>query len=166
MKKTIQAFVLLSISHFCVSQTPSLEDLLGSYSLKRIDYIYNDTTVTIDPSQAGFLVIAPKRYAIAYNPGLAPRTAFKDLSNPSKEEVSAGFKSFAFNSGFFTYEEGVFGATPDFAKVPGFEGGEQIYKVEQLGEVTSFTMYDETYPSGKKPAWYGKLKIQLFFEKE
>ncbi|MEP1032897.1 hypothetical protein [Ekhidna sp.] len=166
IKKLNLLTITLILSQFGYSQNLSKEDLLGSYQLKKIDYIYSDTTITVSPSQSGFLVLAPLRYAIAYNPGLNPRKAFENLSSPTEEEILAGFRSFAFNSGAYTYTEGTFKASPDFAKVPGFEGGEQVYEVNYIDGLYSFNMFDETYPGGEKPSWYGKLKIKLYFEKE
>lgn len=157
---------LISFLSFCSAQKSSSKEILGSYSLKRIDYIYTDTTVVVNPSQSGFLILSKERYAIAYNPGLNPRQPFKNLSAPTDEESLTGFKTFAFNSGSFVYEESILTAKPDFAKVPGFEGGEQVYEVNISKELTSLTMFDETYPDGTKPSWYGKLKIKLYFEKE
>ncbi len=160
---TLFTVLLLSEIH---SQSITKKELQGSYSLKRIDYIYKDTTIQVNPSQNGFLIISPLRYAIAYNPGLNPRVAFSDISQPTDEETLAGFRSFAFNSGSYQVNNNEFIATPDFAKVPGFEGGEQIYRLKKEGDFLSFTMHDETYPSGEKPAWYEKLEIKLYFEKE
>lgn len=166
MKRTHLFTLILFLSQLGFCQSISVDDLMGSYVLKSIDYIYSDTTITLDPSQSGFIVLSNKRYAIAYNPGLNARTPFENLSQPTNKEVLAGFKTFAFNSGSYTYEDGIFTATPDFAKVPGFEGGEQVYEITKSDKLISFTMYDETYPNGNKPEWYGKLKIKLSFEKE
>ena len=167
MKRTLSTSTLtFIIVLFCDAQSYSLDELYSSYALKRIDYIYQDTTVVISPSQNGFFILAEKRYAIAYNPGLNPRKPFSDLSAPTEEEMLTGFKTFAFNSGSYTCENGVLKTRPDFAKVPGFEGGEQVYKVTQSDNQLSLTMFDETYPNETKPVWYGKLKIKLYFEKE
>ncbi|WP_421764541.1 hypothetical protein [Ekhidna sp.] len=148
------------------AQSLKKEDLYGSYTLKEINYIYTDTTIQVSPSQDGFFILSPRRYAIAYNPGLNPRKPFGNLSSPSEEEILAGFRSFAFNSGSYRFEDGVFTASPDFAKVPGFEGGEQVYATEVEGAMLHLSMYDETYPSGEKPAWFKKLVIKLSFQKE
>ena len=53
---------------------------------------------------------------------------------------------------------GVHGHSP---KVPGFEAGTQVYNINHKENTTELTMYDETYPNGKKPAWFGKLKIKF-----
>ena len=165
MKTPLLTLILLLHGMASFSQTTK-EDLLGSYVLKKINYIYADTTIRVDPSNKGFLILTPERYAIAYNPGLKPRVPFGNLSNPTEEEALAGFRSFAFNSGAYDYQQQVLTVHPDFAKVPGFEGGEQVYIVEIKENQLVLTMYDETYPGGEKPAWYGKLKIQLTFKKE
>lgn len=167
MKKgLILTTVLFIVCSFAYAQKMTKKDLLGSYTLKRIEYVYADTTIDVNPSQSGFLVLSPRRYAIAYNPGLKARVAFGNLSNPTEEEIQAGFKSFAFNSGAYEIKNGDLIASPDFAKVPGFEGGEQVYSIKKEGDLYAFTMYDETYPSGEKPSWYDKLKIRLYFERE
>lgn len=167
----MKKYLILTTALFiiCISaytQKITKKELLGSYSLKRIDYIYADTTIEVNPSQSGFLILSPERYAIAYNPGLKTRVAFKNLSNPTEDEIQAGFKSFAFNSGSYKVKNGDFVVSPDFAKVPGFEGGKQVYAIEKISDQYIFTMYDETYPSGEKPSWYGKLKIKLYFDRE
>lgn len=166
-RKTILLSIIgLALVNMIYSQRLSKEDVLGSYVLKEINYIYADTTINVNPSQDGFLILSPLRYTIAYNPGLNPRVSFQNLSNPTEEEILAGFKSFAFNGGSYEFENDVFTAHPDFAKVPGFEGGEQVYEVKQEGNLFVLTMFDETYPSGEKPSWYGNLKISLSFQKE
>lgn len=167
MKKIIYlTLTAMLTSFFLEAQSIKKEDLLGSYTLKEINYIYADTTIEVNPSQDGFFILSPQRYAIAYNPGLNPRVAFDNLSNPTEEEILAGFRSFAFNSGAYSFENNTLTALPDFAKVPGFEGGEQVYETDWDSRFLTLTMYDETYPSGEKPAWYEKLEIKLYFEKE
>ncbi|WP_370089421.1 hypothetical protein [Ekhidna sp.] len=167
MNRSTYLTLIITLSSFLVkAQSINKKELLGSYTLKEINYIYKDTTIRVSPSQDGFLILSQLRYAIAYNPGLNPRVPFQNLSNPAEEEILAGFRSFAFNSGSYKIDNNNLIATPDFAKVPGFEGGEQIYSIAISNDQLSLTMFDETYPSGEKPSWFGKLEIQLIFEKE
>ena len=56
--------------------------------------------------------------------------------------------------------------SPDLARVPGFEGAKQQYRYTIHEDQLSLTLFDETYPNGKKPEWYGKLQIRLQFQQE
>ena len=132
---------------------------IGSWTINRIDFVYADTTYTADPSYGGALVLSPNRYSIAYNHSGAPRQPFQDLSNPSHEEMIQAFRSFAFNTGSYSWAGDTLTCKPDFAKVPGFEGGEQVYLFDRSAR--TLTMFDETHPNGEKPAWYGKLKLRF-----
>ena len=48
----------------------------------------------------------------------------------------------------------------------GFEGGKQFYHFKKQDEKLTFRMYDETYPNGDKPEWFGKLEVEFIFAKE
>jgi hypothetical protein len=52
------------------------------------------------------------------------------------------------------------------AKVPGFEGGKQYYTYKIDQNKLDIMMFDETYPDGKKPSWYGKMKVRFKMIKE
>ena len=54
----------------------------------------------------------------------------------------------------------------DIAKVPGFEDGKQFYRMNFDNNLLELVMYDETYPNGDKPEWYGKLKVKFILIKE
>ena len=49
---------------------------------------------------------------------------------------------------------------------PGFEGGQQYYKMALNEEALELVMFDETYPNGNKPEWYGRLKVKFILKKE
>ncbi|MEQ8576637.1 MAG: hypothetical protein RIB63_21415, partial [Fulvivirga sp.] len=76
------------------------------------------------------------------------------------------FKTVVFNSGSYEISDSVFTTTADIAKVAGFESGKQYYKIEFKEDELYLTMFDETYPDGKKPEWYGKLKILFKLKRE
>ncbi|WP_420317098.1 hypothetical protein [Ekhidna sp.] len=102
-----------------------------------------------------------------YNPSPRPRTPFVSLSKPSDEETMAGFRSIVFNTGpYELMEDDIMLALPDLAKVPGFEGGKQFYRYRVEDDKLYFRMYDETYPNGDKPEWFGKVEVQFILTKE
>ncbi len=139
--------------------------LLGSWKLSEIEFIYADTTYKVRPPQ-GNLVVSKGRYSIMYSPSSEPREAFESLSNPSNDEVLKAFKSIVFNSGHYELRDQLYIATPDIAKVPGFEGGKQYYKYSIDGDILKFKLFDETYPNGEKPEWYQKLEVLFIMKRE
>mgnify|MGYP000312510904 FL=1 len=88
------------------------------------------------------------------------------MSNPTEEEIKAGFSSIVFNSGTYTSTDSTMVTEAIIAKVPGFEGGKQYYRYILEGNQLSFTMYDETYPDGSKPQWSGLWKTKFIFDKK
>ncbi|MEC7755039.1 MAG: ankyrin repeat domain-containing protein [Bacteroidota bacterium] len=140
--------------------------LIGSWKLSQIDYIYSDTTYTFQ-GQEGSLLIGRNRYSIVYTPTAKARKAFSALSAPSDKETITAFRNIVFNSGPYSLmDEHVFLAVPDIAKVPGFEGGRQYYAFTITQDTLSLKLYDETYPNGQKPEWHGQLEVLLTFKKE
>lgn len=145
------------------SQNP----LFGSWIMNEIGYQQPDTTAFYTMEYPGRLIISDNRYSIMYNPYAQNRKPSKDVSKLTDEEMIYCFKTLAFNSGTYTIKDSVLTTTADMAKVSGFEGGIQYYSFAKLPEgQIKMTMYDETYPDGKKPEWYGKLKIVFILEKE
>lgn len=140
--------------------------LFGSWKMYEINYIYADTTYTATMEYPGRLVVANGTYSIMYNPYGSERKSAKTLSKLTEEEMVYAFKTVVFNSGAYTLSDSVFLTTADIAKVAGFEGGKQYYKIEFVEDALHLTMYDETYPDGKKPEWYGKLKILFKLRRE
>lgn len=143
------------------------EQLKGSWKVHKIKYHYPDTTYVVDKTKYGRFIFNEKKYAVMYNPMMNTRDAFKNLSKPSEKEIKKAFQTIVFNSGAYSIEDNTLLAVPDIAKVPGFENGHQYYKIEIIDTNNiSLTMFDETYPNGKKPEWFGKIKIQFLLKRE
>ena len=140
--------------------------ILGSWKLDSITYITPDTLVSIKPGSTGAIVVSPGRYSIMYSQSPRPRVPFGILSKPTDEETIAGFRSIVFNSGSYRITDGDFVTTADIAKVPGFEGGIQHYRLSVSEGQLSLQLYDETYPDGGKPEWLGRVEIKMTFLKE
>ena len=119
-----------------------------------------------DQVEYGRFLFTPNKYVVLYNPRMNERTPFENLSKPSDEETIKAFRSIVFNSGSYELEKDVSTNKPYIVKVPGFEGGKQYYRIGQQEESLTLTMFDETYPSGKKPDWFGHLKIRFFLRRE
>ncbi|WP_425389844.1 ankyrin repeat domain-containing protein [Ekhidna sp.] len=154
------------LKNYIESHRSKDNELIDSWKMDEIHYIYEDTTYKVDVHQ-GSLLIDEKRYSIMYNPSWAPRVPFKNLSKPTDSEILAGFKSIVFNTGPYELtDDNVMLALPDIAKVPGFEGGKQYYKYRIDGDKLYFRMYDETYPNGEKPEWFGKVEVQFILSSE
>lgn len=135
--------------------------LLGSWEMKKIHWITTDTTYTINQSQPGLFLVTPNSYSIMWTPTPEPRVPFEVLSQPTDEELKAGFRSIVFNGGSYEINDSTFTTTALVAKVPGFEGGKQFYNYSLNNNQLTLTMYDETYPDGKKPEWFGRLKTKF-----
>ncbi|WP_430412550.1 ankyrin repeat domain-containing protein [Kordia sp.] len=140
--------------------------IVGSWKVQEIQYMYADTTYIRKEEDHGRFLFSKKNYALMYNPRMQKRTPFQNLSKPSTEEITKAFQTIVFNTGSYQIDENVITATPDIAKVPGFEGGKQYYKITSNNDLLELIMFDETYPNGNKPAWFGKLKIKFILKKE
>lgn len=138
----------------------------GSWTLSQIQYIYSDTTYVVEEPAGGIFMGNPERYMIMYHPTSQNRPAFKDFSKPTCEELRSAFQHLVFNTGAYSLTNKLMTATPDLARVPGFEGATQVYRYQIEEDQLELTLFDETYPNGKKPEWYGKLQIQLRFQRE
>lgn len=103
-------------------ETPAF---MGAWEVQEIHYITPDTTYSLAPAQPGLLLITPTRYAIQWIPTPGVRTPFANLSEPTDDELKAGFRSVVFNAGTYAYDDSVITTTARIAKVPGFEGGMQ-----------------------------------------
>ncbi len=150
---------ILIIGMGCAGTIPdkkSQNRLLGSWKLKKIHWITNDTMYSIPKAEPGIFFFTDSSYAIMWTPTDKPRKPFKILSKPTEEEIIAGFKSIVFNAGRYTFTDSTIVATALIAKVPGFEGGKQFYWYTIDKNHLNLTMYDETYPNGKKPEWFKK----------
>jgi len=141
-------------------------DLKGSWVIKGIDYIQADTTLNIVPASKGRFSFTNEQYHLIYNPWTNERKPFANLSEPSEQEIKQAFQTLVFNSGSYTFTDSTVVATPDIARVPGFEGGKQYYRYKRIDNELHLTMYDETYPDGTKPDWYQKLQVLFKLVKE
>ncbi len=137
---------------------PAPDPLIGVWEVTDIQWIYPDTTYRIEEPQPGFLHFSGHRYSFIWTPTRAPRVPFKVLSQPTPEEMQAGFRSIVLNAGTYEKTADEVRIRAEVAKVPGFEGGTQVFSYELNGDTLGFTMTDETYPDGTKPAWFGKMK--------
>lgn len=140
--------------------------MIGSWKIKHIHYIYADTTYKVPMKYEGRLIVTNTSYSIMYNPYGMERKKAETLSKLTDAEIKYAFQTLVFNSGTYELQEDSFVTTADMAKVAGFEGGVQYYRMEQNDQNFTITMYDETYPSGDKPEWYGNLEVKFFLEKE
>ncbi len=123
-------------------------------------------TYSINEAQPGIFIFTDDSYAISWTPTDTPRVPFKNLSKPTDEELIAGFRSIVFNAGNYSYTDSTAVAIPIIAKVPGFEGGKQFYRYRIDGSILHLTMYDETYPDGEKPGWFGRYVTEFVMEKK
>jgi len=161
----IKIIVILLFSTFFSCQPqhkPKLEDsLIGVWSVKSIKWIYADTTYHLQKSQPGFLHFSKNRYSFIWTPTYNPRTPFRILSEPTSEEMQAGFRSIVLNAGTYLKNDSTIIHRAEIARVPGFEGGEQVFEYIIQNDTLTYTMVDETYPSGEKPKWFGKMKTEF-----
>ena len=140
--------------------------MLGSWAIEAIHYIYADTTYKIVGDYHGRLLVADSTYSIMYNPYMQQRKSPDSLSKMTDEEKIYSFHTAVFNSGSYVIEDSTFITTASIAKVAGFEGGIQYYRIGKDDEAYTFTMFDETYPSGDKPEWYGKVRVRFLLRRE
>jgi len=135
--------------------------LLGSWKMVKVTWVSKDKSHPIDNAQAGIFLFTPSSYAIQWIPTPKPRVPFVLLSKPTDEEKMAGFSSVVFNAGSYEYTDNMVTTTAYIAKVPGFEGGKQFYKFKIINDTLSLIMFDEIYPNGTKPNWFGKYKTEF-----
>jgi len=140
--------------------------LIGSWKVQEIHYQYQDTIYTMKDEDHGRFIFSNQNYALMYNPRMQARKPFVNLSKPEPEEISYAFASIVFNTGSYVLNNNIITTTADIAKVPGFEGGNQFYTMNLSDDTLELVMHDETYPDGKKPDWFGKLKIKFILKKE
>ncbi|UII80239.1 lipocalin-like domain-containing protein [Flagellimonas sp. CMM7] len=149
----------------CIKKAEPSNPLLGSWSIETIQWISNDTTVIRNPKQNGLLLVTPNRYSICWSPLETKRNPFQNLSAPTDEEVLEGFKTIVFNTGSYELSNSIFSTKPHMAKVPGFEGGKQFFDYEISDNEMTLILFDETYPDGKKPSWFGKWRTKFSLTK-
>lgn len=165
---SVLLFALVLIVFACsTTQTDhtTAHPIEGSWAFTSIEWITPDTTYTIQNAQPGLLMINKNRYSIMWTPTVEPRTPFEQLSNPTDEELKSGFRSVVFNAGTYEISDSIVQTQAEIAKVPGFEGGEQFYRYKIEEDKMEFTMFDETYPNGDKPDWYGSLETKFYLKR-
>jgi len=146
--------------------THSDHPLMGSWEFSSIDWIYADTTYSIATAQPGIFTLTEDHYTIMWTPTRSPRAPFSILSKPTDAETIAGFRSVVFNGGTYELSDDRLTTTALIAKVPGFEGGTQYYRYNIDGDKLELTMYDETYPDGTKPEWFGSMETKFTLKRK
>ncbi len=158
--------LLILLCYACQDHSIVNNTINGAWSIEKIIWKSKDTTIQIAPQQKGILLITQNYYGISWSPIREKRTPFENLSSPTEEEIVKGFQSIVFNSGTYCIDKNILTTTAQIAKVPGFEGGKQYYHFAHTNETQlKLTLYDETYPSGKKPQWLGKWETTFIMEK-
>ncbi|WP_436515837.1 ankyrin repeat domain-containing protein [Ekhidna sp. To15] len=166
IKDVAQGYMNDEVVNKIIALEQANNPMIGSWKIKRIHYIYTDTTYKMPMEYEGRLIVTNNSYSIMYNPYGKERKSAETLSKLTDDEIKYAFQTLVFNSGTYELKEDSFITTADMAKVAGFEGGVQYYRMEQSEKDFTITMYDETYPSGDKPEWYGSLEVKFFLEKE
>lgn len=143
----------------------SAADLRGAWEVQEIHWVGKEQTRSIVPAQPGQLILTGRHYSLVWTTTPTPRVPFKVLAQPGDDEIRAGFQSFAFNAGSYESSGDTLTTTAAVARVPGFEGGRQFFRWQLDGDRLTLTMFDETYPDGSKPAWFGKTEVKLVFKR-
>lgn len=168
-------FLTISIAILCLSscqmnqktmqQVMHKTSPIGSWEMLEVHWVLADTTYSIKKAQPGLFIFEADRYSIMWTPIEKPRTPFQNLSKPTKEEMQSGFRSVVFNGGTFQMTDSTITTTANIAKVPGFEGGKQFYRYTIETDILTLTMFDETYPAGKKPEWSGRVETKFVMKR-
>lgn len=145
----------------CSESKQKENPLLGSWAINEVQWISADTSVTRTPVQKGIFLVTPNRYSICWTALEKRRTPFNNLSTPTEEEILQGFQSVVFNTGSYSLSENTLMTEAHMAKVPGFEGGLQYYDYKIIDDQMTLTLFDETYPDGKKPQWFGNWRTRF-----
>jgi hypothetical protein len=170
MKKGMSIAITFTVIAFLSCSDKSSPEkhnsLLGSWDLTEVHWISTDTIHTLKKSKLGALLFTPESYSIMWSPTSQERVPFKVLSNPTDEEIIAGFRSIVFNTGSYMLSDTTITTKSTLAKVPGFEGGTQYYSYTVKDHELLLTMFDEQYPNGNQPHWSGIWKTKFFFKKK
>lgn len=143
----------------------NVNSLFGAWEMKEVHWISADTTYSIPKTQPGLFTINEHRYTLMWTRTRSPRIPFKILSKPTDAEIKSGFQSVVFNGGTYKILDSTLVTTASIAKVPGFEGGQQFYRFKIEENRLELTMYDETYPDGTKPEWFGNWETKFVLER-
>jgi len=166
LSNIIYAITSLYLVSLSCSKKVTTPKILGSWKTQEIQYQYTDTTYIRNDEDYGRFIFSDKNYALMYSPQMQSRQAFKNLSLPENDEIILAFQSIVFNTGSYSVKDNVITTVVDIAKVPGFENGHQFYEMKLHNNDLELTMFNETYPNGKKPKWYNKLKILFVLKRE
>ncbi len=139
----------------CADQAMN-DPVQGAWEMQSVDWISKEKTNSIEKLQPGRMLFVDGQYTLMWTPSDQPRVPFKVLSNPTDDETIAAFRSMVYNSGSYTVDGNKLTTKATLARVPGFEGGQQIYEFEIEDDILKLRMVDEIYPSGEKPEWSGK----------
>ncbi|MFD2588274.1 hypothetical protein ACFSQJ_15140 [Croceitalea marina] len=170
LESVIGMIIILSTIYGCAHKQEKIEEvknkLIGSWRIDKVKWIAKDTTLLLVPNSKGLLLITDGHYSIAWSPR-EKRIPFKNLGAPTAEETIAGFQSIVFNSGVHESTDSTFTTIAQIAKVPGFEGGKQLYRYETKNDSKIIlTLFDEYYPDNTKPNWSGKWKTEFYLYRE
>ena len=144
------------------AQKPQVDNpLLGSWKLLSVRWVSDERTAQIEQAQPGLFIFDEAHYSLMWSPKQTPRSPFANLSKPTDEEILSGFRSIVFNAGSYQLAENQIHATAVVAKVPGFEGGQQHFTFRFENDHLLLTMFDETYPDGSKPDWFGQWQTEF-----
>ncbi len=151
-------FILAGCNTLAMDTSKTSDPLEGAWIVQSVHWTWPDGTNSIDEAQPGRFLFVDGHYTLMWTNTVEPRTPFAILSEPTDDEIKAAFRSIVFNAGTYVVEGNRVAARAEIARVPGFEGGQQFYTYEIEGDILNLTMVDETYASGEKPDWSGKLE--------
>ncbi len=154
--------VIWSCSAFSEQSAAKIE---GAWEVQSIHWITPEETHDLEPAQPGLFLFVDTSYTVMWTRSKQPRTPFESLSKPTETEMIHAFQTVVFNGGRFAWRGDQLVLKPTIARVPGFEGGEQIFNVTRNNNRLTLTMVDETYPDGAKPDWFGKLETRFVLSK-
>ncbi len=161
----MKVFALCSLLFASTFQASADNPLLGAWQVKSVTWHTEKGDQGIEKAQPGLFIFTDSHYSLMWTPTKDARTPFKVLSKPTDEEAIAGFKSVVFNGGsYHLTSKNTLTSQAMIAKVPGFEGGKQMYEFQFNDQVLLLTMVDEVYPDGSKPTWSGKVKVTFTLE--
>lgn len=157
--------ILIDLLTMGTSLPGETSPVIGSWSMQEVHWITKDTTYSIYHAQPGIFIFTPTSYSIMWTPDEQPRSPFKMLSQPTEKEMLDGFQSVVFNAGSYIWTDSTIISTAVIAKVPGFEGGTQHYRYQIGHDRLTLVMFDETYPDGSKPDWFGKYVTKFILQR-
>ncbi len=156
----LSGFVLVSCN-----APAAIDPVEGAWEMQSVSWISKERTSGIDKAQPGRILFVDGQYTLMWTSTEEPRVPFKVLSKPTDAETIAAFRSVIYNSGHYSTDGNKLVTTSTMARVPGFEGGQQIFNYEIEGDFLKLSMVDELYPSGEKPKWSGTWETLFTFKR-